>query len=72
MAIYLLDKSLKVDVFYEKQDSDFTDNICISLLEIAPEEEQVFLYGETNLYITPDEARCLAQMLLEAADASQA
>jgi hypothetical protein len=71
MTIYLLDHSLKVDVFYDHIDGEFGDNICVSILESCPDEERIFKYDELNLYITPEEARQLAEMLLSAAEESR-
>lgn len=71
MPINLLDDSLIVDVYYEQSDSEFNDNICLHFWESCPEEEKVFLAGETNLYLTPDQARKLAEALLQAASASE-
>lgn len=67
MPIYLLDHSLKVDVFYDPLDSPYDDNICVSILESCPDEERIFLYDQLNLYITPGQARQLAEALLKAA-----
>jgi len=71
MYLYLLDESLSVDVYYEKSDDQFSDNICIHFWESCPEEEKVFLAEETHLFLTPDQARQLAGLLLAAADASE-
>jgi hypothetical protein len=70
MAIYLLDKSLKVEIFFDPEDSDFNDNVCVRFTEECPEEEKLFWAGETNIYLTPDQARQLAQVLIKAAEAS--
>jgi hypothetical protein len=70
MPIYLLDHSLKVDVYYDRIDCEYQDNVCVSILESCPDEERIFLYDELNLYLTPDEARQLAEALLKAADES--
>ena len=72
MALYLLDKSLKVDVFYDCEDCTYKDNICIQLIEECPDEEKILLAGETNIYLTPAEARAFGKVLLEAAEASEA
>jgi hypothetical protein len=66
MAIYLLDNSLKVEVFYDPSDSEFEDNICICFVEECPDDEKLFLAGETNIYLTPDEACHLAQAVIKA------
>ncbi|MBM3137137.1 MAG: hypothetical protein FJZ98_02995 [Chloroflexi bacterium] len=70
MAMELLNGSLKIEIFYDRRDKEYEDNICLSIKEIGPEEEKVFYAGETNLYIKPEDARKLADMLLEAADHS--
>lgn len=72
MALYLLDNSLKVDVFYEESDSEFADDICISFVEECPENEKIFKADETNIYLTPEQARRFAYTLLEAAKDSVA
>ena len=70
MTIYLLDHSLKVDVFYDQDDCEYGDNICVSILESCPDEERIFKYDELNLYLTSEEARQLAEMLLSASKES--
>lgn len=57
MAVLLLDKSLELKVFLDKEDTGFEDNICLQFIENCPDDEKVFLGGETNLYITRDQAR---------------
>jgi hypothetical protein len=70
MAIKLLNDSLKIEIFYEKNDKEYDDNICVCLEEYGPEDEKIFYAGETNLYITAVEARKLAEMLIQAAETS--
>jgi hypothetical protein len=70
MAIELLNGSLKLEVFYDKRDKEYEDNICLCLKETGPDEEKVLYANETNLYIKPEDARRLAQLLLDAADQS--
>ncbi len=67
MAIYILDRSLKIDIYYEAEDSRYEDNICLSIAEECPEDEKLFISDETNIYITPAEACMLAKALLAAA-----
>ena len=67
MSIFLLDDSLKVDVFFEPGDNEFADNICIMVDEDCPEDEKIFRADETNIFLTPLQARQLAQALLDAA-----
>jgi hypothetical protein len=66
MAIYLLDNSLKVEIYFDPSDSDYDDNICISIVEECPDEEKLFLAGETNMYLTPEEACQILQALAQA------
>lgn len=70
MLITLLDDSLKIDVTYEPSDKDYEDNVCLRMWEDCPEDEKVFYASETNLYITPEQARAFADALLKAADCS--
>jgi hypothetical protein len=70
MALELLDGSLQVEVYYDPSDGDFEDNICISFREDCPEDEKVFWAGETNIYLTPEQAQAFAMALIAAADKS--
>jgi hypothetical protein len=67
MAIYLLDNSLKVEIYYDEMDESYGDNICISMTEECPDEEKLFRADQTNIYLTPEEACQLAKMLQTAA-----
>jgi len=66
MSISLLDGSLKVDVFCEQADKKFEDHICVKIVEDCPEEEKIFYAGETNIYLTPEQARQVSAALLKA------
>ena len=70
MAIELLNGSLKIDVYFDKDDREYDDNICVCLKEFGPEDEKILYAGETDIFITPDEARKLAEMLVIAAESS--
>lgn len=70
MTISLLDGSLKIDVFYDCKDRQFEDHICIKVVEDCPEEEKIFYAGETNIYLTPEQARQISNALLKAVDQS--
>jgi len=70
MTIQLLDGSLEVNIFYENKDSQYDDNICVCIKEICPEEEKILYAGETNIYLTSEQARQVAQALLTVADQS--
>ena len=71
MIISLLDGSLRVQVFYEVPDAAFEDNVCISFLEDCPEDEKIFKAGETNIFLTPEQAAQLAEALSKAAAESK-
>ena len=70
MTIYLLDHSLKVEVFFDHEDCDYNDNVCVSIEESCPDEERIFKYDELNLYLTSEEARQLGEALLSASKES--
>jgi hypothetical protein len=71
MSIYLLDKTLQFDIYYDCEDHDLEDNICVTIVERCPPAEQLLRVGETHLYLTPDEARQLGEALLEAVEQSK-
>jgi hypothetical protein len=71
MAIYLLENSLKVEITYEENDSEYEDNIRVQIVEECPDEEKIFRHDETNLYLTPEQANGLARLLDIAAQASR-
>jgi hypothetical protein len=70
MSVYLLDKTLQIDITYECDDLDLEDNICISVIERCPPSEKLLRAGQTHFFLTPTEARVLGEALLEAADLS--
>ena len=70
MGLELLNGSLVVKIFYDPKDREFEDNVCVCLKEYGPEEEKILYAGETNLYLSAEEARALAELLLKAADQS--
>ena len=70
MSLELMNGNLVIEVFYDKQDKEYEDNICICVKEICPEDEKILYASETNLFITPEEARKLAEMLIDAAENS--
>ncbi len=61
--VYLLDDSLSVEVFFEGCDREFGDAICVHIAESCPEDERVFRFEETNLYLTASQARALVNAL---------
>ena len=66
MTITLLDGSLKMDVFYDCKDSQFDDHICLKVVEDCPEDEKIFYAGETNIYLTAEQAQQISDALLKA------
>jgi hypothetical protein len=66
MPILLLDDSLQVEIFFDNSDRDYEDDICIQLYEDCPDDERLFMYDETNIYITPDQASLLILALQRA------
>jgi hypothetical protein len=71
MAIFLLDNSLKVEIYYDESDADFADNICVSFAENCPDDEKIFRADETNIFLTPEQACLLAMALNRAASRSR-
>lgn len=67
MTIYLLDKTLQLDIFYDCDNQDLEDNICVSIIERCPPQERLLRAGETHIFLTPDQARQLGEALLQAA-----
>ncbi len=70
MAIEVLNGSMAIEIFFDKHDREYEDNICVCIKEIGPEDEKIMYANETNLFITAEEARQLAKLLLTAADHS--
>jgi hypothetical protein len=70
MALEILNGSLVVNIFFDPKDREFEDNVCVCLKELGPDEEKIFYADETNIFLTAEEARGLAGMLLKAADMS--
>ena len=71
MVIKLLDDSLEVNILFDLTDCEFSDNVCVQVTEDCPDDEKVFRGDETNLYLTPKQARQLASALLHAAEESE-
>lgn len=71
MEILLLDDSLRLRVFFEEPDCDFDDNICVTIEEVCPENEKIFIHDQTNIYLTPEQAEAFSQELARAAQQSR-
>lgn len=67
MTLYLLEGTLQINIFYDCEDQDLEDNICIQVIERCPPEERLLRAGETNIFLTPEQVRELGQALLQAA-----
>jgi hypothetical protein len=70
MAIKLLNGSLKIDIYFDKKDREYEDNICVCVQEYGPEDEKILYAGETNIFINAEQARELAELLNAAAEHS--
>ena len=71
MEFWLLDDSLRIRIRYACEDSDLSDNICISIMESCPDQEKLFIADETNIFISATEAEQLAGALLAAVQHSR-
>ena len=71
MTIYLLDGTLQIDIFFECEDHDLEDNICISIIERCPPNERLLRAGHTNIFLTPQQARTLGEVLINSAANSE-
>ncbi len=63
MTIHLLDNSMHLDIFIDAADAEFEDDVCLRFIEDCPEDEKVFYGGETQLYITREQARAIRDAL---------
>lgn len=61
-TITLLDGTLKLSIFYEENDREYDDDICLRFIEDCPEDEKLFKFDDVSFYITPEQA---ALMVLE-------
>jgi hypothetical protein len=69
--IFLLDDSLKIEVFFSKEDCDLEDNICAVIEECCAEDEKVFKHEESHIYLTRKQASELAAALTTAVQESE-
>lgn len=70
MAVYLLDDTLKVEIFLEPADREFEDNIRLNIVESCPFDEKLFCADEVNMFLTARQARQLGLALMLAAEKS--
>lgn len=66
MAVKILDDTISIEVFIDKEDAGFEDDVCLRFTETCPEEEKVFYGGETSLYLTRKQAKQIASEILKA------
>ncbi len=66
MAVKILDNTLTFEAFIDHEDAGFEDDVCLRFTETCPEEEKVFYAGESNLYVTREQARQIAKEILKA------
>ena len=69
--IYILDDSLAIEIYFDKDDCGYTDNICLKITESCQDEEKIFRHDENNLYLTPEQAEQLAKALTVAVEKSR-
>ena len=70
MTLEILNGSMQLEIYFDKSDREYDDNICVCIKETCPEDEKIMYATETNIYLTSDQARTLAEMLQKAADQS--
>lgn len=70
MAIKILNGSMNIEIFFDKQDREYEDNICVCIKETGPDDEKIMYARETNIFLTPEQARELARLLAQAAEQS--
>ena len=67
--ISLLDDSLEISIYFDRDDSRFQDNIGVCILENCPQCEKLFIANEINCFITPDQAHQIIEALGTALEA---
>lgn len=70
-AITLLDNSLKLTIYFDDDDSEFDDNICLHFQEDCPEAERLFRIEDTSFYITAEQAALIVLELGRALEAAR-
>lgn len=67
MTIFLLDDTIEIDIFFDCEDHDLEDNICVTIIERCDPSERLLRAGQTNIFITPTQAQALGNAFLHAA-----
>lgn len=70
-AIPLLDNSLKLTIYYDDNDSDYDDNICLHFQEDCPEAERLFRIEDTSFYVTAEQAALIVLQLSRALEVAR-
>lgn len=70
-AITLLDNSLKLTIYYDDNDSEYEDNICLHFQEDCPEAERLFRVEDTSFYITAEQAALIVLELSRALEVAR-
>ena len=66
MVVVILDGSMRIEVDYDRMESQYKDNIFMAFTEDCPKDERVFQADEIRIDLTPDEAEQLALALNKA------
>ena len=70
-AITLLDNSLKLTIYFDDNDSEYEDNICLHFQEDCPEAERLFRIEDTSFYVTAEQAALIVLQLNRALEAAR-
>ena len=65
MTIHLLDQTVHLDIYIDASDAEFEDDVCFRFVEDCPEDEKIFCGGETELYLTREQARQIRDRLIK-------
>jgi hypothetical protein len=69
--IVLLDESLQIEIYFDNEDCDLDDNICLKITESCQDDEKIFRHDESHLFMTRAQAEEFANALLEAVQSSR-
>ena len=72
MKIKLLDGSWDVEVFLDRSEPAYDDNVFLSIAEECPQEQKLIKGNQITIGIAAADARKLARRLLEVAEADEA
>ena len=69
--IPLVDNTLKLSIYFDVNDSEYEDNICLRFQEDCPEAERLFRIEDTSFYITAEQAALIVLELSRALEAAR-